>query len=141
MLKEPLKPANRDEADFDSNLVLITKNSKKEKHGKDHPFRKESKGTEEKAKHHDEERKKVYTKGYFAKFYEFSEGTLDKEDKVWYYKLNKDIIGPVSCYDMDKMAYYKTITDDTKVAFKSLEKFVKFGKIKSKVQETEEQEI
>lgn len=41
---------------------------------------------------------------------------------------------------MDKMAYYKTVTEDTKVSFKSLEKFVKFGKMKSKVQETEEHE-
>lgn len=34
---------------------------------------------------------------------------------------------------MDKMAYYKNITDETKVAFKSVDKFVKFSKIKKVV--------
>jgi hypothetical protein len=32
---------------------------------------------------------------------------------------------------MDKMVYYKKISDETKVAFKSVDKFVKFKKIKS----------
>lgn len=40
-------------------------------------------------------------------------------------------MGPVSSYNMDKMAYYKTIENETKVAFKSVDKFVKFKKIKS----------
>ena len=35
---------------------------------------------------------------------------------------------------MDKMAYYKNITDETKVAYKSVEKFVKFSKIKKVVE-------
>jgi hypothetical protein len=49
---------------------------------------------------------------------------------VWYYKNQKDIIGPVSSYNMDKMAYYKNVDDETKVAFKSVDKFVKFSKIR-----------
>ena len=63
-------------------------------------------------------------------FYELNEGKLDKDEEVWYYKLHKDIIGPVSSYNMDKMAYYKNIDDETRVAYKSIEKFAKFSKIK-----------
>lgn len=36
---------------------------------------------------------------------------------------------------MDKMVYFKSINDDTKVAFKSVDKFVKFKKIKTIVEE------
>lgn len=32
---------------------------------------------------------------------------------------------------MDKMVWFKTITDDTKVAYQTIDKFVKFGKIKA----------
>lgn len=49
--------------------------------------------------------------------------------EVWYYKEHKDIVGPVSSYNMDKMVYYKKIEEETRVAFKSVDKFVKFGKI------------
>ena len=62
-----------------------------------------------------------------------NEKKLDKDAEVWYYKEEKDIIGPVSSYNMDKMAYYKNIKDDTKVAYKSVDKFVKFSKIKKVV--------
>lgn len=44
------------------------------------------------------------------------------------------MIGPVSSYNMDKMVYFKTIQDDTKVAFETVDKFVKFKKIKSIVE-------
>lgn len=60
-----------------------------------------------------------------------NEGELDKDKEVWYYKEKKDIIGPVSSYNMDKMVWFKTVTDDTKVAFETIDKFVKFGKIKA----------
>jgi hypothetical protein len=36
---------------------------------------------------------------------------------------------------MDKMVYFKSIQDETKVAFKSVDKFVKFKKIKSILEE------
>ena len=59
----------------------------------------------------EEERKKNYKPGPFAKFYQLNEGTLDKEKEIWYYKEHKDIIGPVSSYNMDKLVYYKQIND------------------------------
>lgn len=31
---------------------------------------------------------------------------------------------------MDRMVYYKNIDDDTKVAFKTVDKFHKFGKLR-----------
>jgi hypothetical protein len=76
----------------------------------------------------------VYKAGSFALFYELNENKLDKDAEVWYYKEEKDIIGPVSSYNMDKMAYYKNITDETKVAYKAVEKFVKFSKIRKVVE-------
>ena len=33
-----------------------------------------------------EEKKKNYRPGPFARFYELNEGSLDKEKPVWYYK-------------------------------------------------------
>lgn len=36
---------------------------------------------------------------------------------------------------MDKMVYFKSVNDETKVAFKSVDKFVKFKKIKTIVEE------
>ena len=63
-----------------------------------------------------------------------NEGELDKDKEVWYYKEKKDIVGPVSSYNMDKMVWFKTIQDDTKVAFQTVEKFVKFGKIRALVE-------
>lgn len=60
---------------------------------------------------------------------------------MWYYKEQKDIIGPVSSYNMDKMAYYKNVDDETKVAFKSVEKFVKFSKIKKVVEANKKQPV
>ena len=78
----------------------------------------------------EEERKKNYRPGPFAKFYQLSEGALDKDREVWFYKEHKDIIGPVSSYNMDKLVYYKQVNDDTKVAFLTVEKFKKFGKIR-----------
>ena len=35
---------------------------------------------------------------------------------------------------MDKMVYFKSIQDDTKVGFRSVDKFVKFKKVKSIVE-------
>lgn len=67
-------------------------------------------------------------------FYELNENKLEKDDEVWYYKDVKDIIGPVSSYNMDKMTYYKKIEDETKVAYKSVDKFVKFSKIRKIVE-------
>ena len=63
-------------------------------------------------------------------FYELNENNLDKDAQAWYYKEHKDIIGPVSSYNMDKMVYYKNVDDETRVAYKSVDKFVKFSKIK-----------
>ncbi len=40
-----------------------------------------------------------------------NEGSLNKDDQVWYYKDNKTIIGPVSSYNMDIMVYFKTVDD------------------------------
>ena len=40
-----------------------------------------------------------------------NEQNLDKDAAAWYYKDHKDIIGPVSSYNMDKMVYYKKIDD------------------------------
>lgn len=54
---------------------------------------------------------------------------------MWYYKEHKDIVGPVSSYNMDKMVFYKEVNEDTRVAFKTLDKFVKFGKIRKIVEE------
>lgn len=70
-----------------------------------------------------------------AKFYILNESTLDKTALVWYYKEGKQIIGPVSSYNMDKMVYFKTIDADTRVAFKNVEKFVKLEKILKIVEE------
>jgi hypothetical protein len=78
-----------------------------------------------------DEKHKIYKPGPFAQFYELNEGSLKKDDEVWYYKEFKEIVGPVSSYNMDKMVYFKSVNDETKVAFKSLDKFVKFKKIKS----------
>lgn len=72
-------------------------------------------------------------------FYELNENKLDKDDEVWYYKAQKDIIGPVSSYNMDKMVYYKNVEDETKVAYKSIEKFVKFSKIRKVVDSNKKQ--
>ena len=59
---------------------------------------------------------------------------------MWYYKDSKDIIGPVSSYNMDKMAYYKKVDDETKVAYKSVDKFVKFSKIRKIVDANRKEE-
>ena len=42
---------------------------------------------------------------------------------------------------MDKMAYYKNLDDETKVAFKSVDKFVKFSKIKKVVEANKKQPV
>ena len=44
-----------------------------------------------------------------------NEGELKKDEQVWYYKDNKEIVGPVSSYNMDKMVYFRTVNEDTKV--------------------------
>lgn len=93
------------------------------------------KAEEKKEIHLGEEKKKNYKPGPFALFYEINEGALDKDAEVWYYKEHKDIVGPVSSYNMDKMVYYHKVDEDTRVAFKSVEKFVKFGKIRKIVEE------
>jgi hypothetical protein len=36
---------------------------------------------------------------------------------------------------MDKMVYHKTITGETRVAFKTVDKFVKFSKIQKVLEE------
>jgi hypothetical protein len=41
---------------------------------------------------------------------------------------------------MDKMVYYKKLEEDTRVAFKSIEKFVKFGKIRKIIEEEKREE-
>jgi hypothetical protein len=66
-------------------------------------------------------------------FYELNEGNLNKDSEIWYYKEHKDIVGPVSSYNMDKMLFYEKINDETRVAFKTIDKFVKLGKIKKVV--------
>ena len=80
-------------------------------------------------------KEKVYVAGPFAKFYQLSNGTLDEHKEIWYYKEHKDIIGPVSSYNMDKLVYYKQITDETKVAYENVDKFKKFGKIRKIVEQ------
>lgn len=42
---------------------------------------------------------------------------------------------------MDKMAYYKKIDDETKVAYKSVDKFVKFSKIRKIVDANRKEEV
>ena len=59
---------------------------------------------------------------------------------MWYYKEHKDIIGPVSSYNMDKLVFYRQINDETKVAYQSVDKFKKFGKIKKYVDEEVKEE-
>ena len=56
---------------------------------------------------------------------------------MWYYKDGKEIIGPVSSYNMDIMVFHKNVVDDTRVAMRSVEKFVKFAKIKKIVESQE----
>lgn len=41
---------------------------------------------------------------------------------------------------MDKMAYYKKVDDETKVAYKSVDKFVKFSKIRKIVDANRKEE-
>jgi predicted hydrocarbon binding protein len=67
-------------------------------------------------------------------FYELNEGSLEKEAEVWFYKEGKDIVGPVSSYNMDKLVYYRKIEEETRVAFQSVDKFVKFAKIQKIVE-------
>ena len=67
-----------------------------------------------------------------------NEGKLEKDEEVWYYKEKKEMIGPVSSYNMDKMVWFKSIQEDTKVAFKTVDKFVKFGKIKAIIEKEHE---
>lgn len=97
-------------------------------------------GKAEEKKEEIEEKKKNYKPGPFALFYELNEGVLDKEAESWYYKEHKDIIGPVSSYNMDKLVYYKKIDDDTRVAFKGVDKFVKFSKIRKILNEEKKEE-
>lgn len=82
----------------------------------------------------------MYRKGPLAKFYILNESTLDKDAPVWYYKEGKQILGPISCYNMDKMVYFKTITNETRIAYKNIEKFVKFEKILKIVEENYKEE-
>ena len=49
-------------------------------------------------------------------------------------------MGPVSSYNMDKMVFFKNVSDETKVAFKTVDKFVKFKKIRAIVEEEGEKE-
>ena len=59
---------------------------------------------------------------------------------MWYYKEHKDIIGPVSSYNMDKLVYYKQISDETKVAYENVDKFKKFVKIRKIIEEEVKEE-
>jgi hypothetical protein len=129
-----LEPENRKPAEHDPNSVYIATHEPRKK--KPQPAAKAAKpeaphGPGEEPK----ERQRVYKAGPFALFYQLNEGGLNKDDEVWYYKDFKEIVGPVSSYNMDKMVYFKTIHDDTKVAFKSVDKFVRYKKIKSIVDE------
>lgn len=65
---------------------------------------------------------------------------MEKDNEVWYYKDGKDIVGPVSSYNMDKMVYYHKLDEETRVAFRSLDKFVKFSKIRKIVEAEAKQE-
>ena len=68
-----------------------------------------------------------------------NEESFDKDAEAWYYKDGKQIIGPVSSYNMDKMVYHHTITGETRVAFKSIDKFVKFSKIEKVIEESKKE--
>ena len=121
--EESLKPENSKPTTLDINTIYISPLIKK---GLNPKIKTEVQSTEEQ-----EEKQRVYRPGPFAKFYELNEGTLNKDEEVWYYKEAKEMIGPVSSYNMDKMVYFRNVQDETKVAFKSVDKFVKFKKIKS----------
>ena len=41
---------------------------------------------------------------------------------------------------MDKMVYYKRVDDDTRVGFNTVDKFVKFGKIRKIVDQNRKKE-
>ena len=38
--------------------------------------------------------------------------------EAWYYKEHKEIIGPVSSYNMDKLVYYRKVDEDIRVALR-----------------------
>ena len=122
------EPENIKPAELDPNSIYIVPNTeiKKKKPSQTHV----KLGKHDSQEDH-EERQKVYRPGPFAQFYELNEKKLEKDEPVWYYKEHKEIVGPVSSYNMDKMVYFRTVQDDTKVAFKSVDKFVKFKKIKN----------
>jgi hypothetical protein len=71
-------------------------------------------------------------KGPFVLFYEIEqEGgkRVDWNDEIWYYKKEKEVFGPVSSYNMDKLYVAGEVQEDTRVAFKELDKFIKLSKI------------
>lgn len=105
-----LEPENLKPAEHDPNSIYIAANheQKKKKAG---PVVKIGKQESHEHNKEHEERQKVYRPGPFALFYEMNEGSLNKDDQVWYYKDNKTIIGPVSSYNMDIMVYFKTVDD------------------------------
>lgn len=121
LVEESLKPETLKPSEVDVNSIYIAPTAKKTLGVK----KTETQGDDQ------EEKQKVYRPGPFALFYELNENKLEKDVEAWYYKEAKEIIGPVSSYNMDKMVYFRTIQDETKVAFKSVDKFVKFKKIKS----------
>lgn len=138
-----LEPENNKPAQHDPNSIYITVNHEVKKKKSNNVGVKLGKTQHYHSNQHQEsheERQKVYKPGPFALFYELNEGKLDKDEAVWYYKEHKEIVGPVSSYNMDKMVYFKSIQDETKVAFRSVDKFVKFKKVKSIVEGEKEHE-
>ena len=104
---ETQEPENNNEFIYEANDIYIEPKELKKKTTEQKQIILTGKVEEKK----EEERKKNYKPGPFAKFYQLNEGTLDKEKEIWYYKEHKDIIGPVSSYNMDKLVYYKQIND------------------------------
>lgn len=140
--EESLEPENLCENIYDPNDFYVEpRNEPKKKTSATEAKQKQVLliGKSEEKKEVEEERKKNYKPGPFALFYELNEGKLEKDVEAWYYKEHKEIIGPVSSYNMDKLVYYRKVDEDTRVAFKSIDKFVKFGKIK-KILEAERKE-
>lgn len=132
------QPENLSEYLWDPNDLYIQPQPDKKKKSKEESKQILLIGKPEQKKDN-EEKKKNYKPGPFALFYELNEGTLNKDELVWFYKQHKQIVGPVSSYNMDKMVFYHQIEEQTRVAFKTVDKFVKFGKIK-KIVEQEKKE-
>jgi len=102
------EPENNNEFIYEPNDIYIEPKELKKKNTENKQFIMIGKNEEKKEQ---EVKVKNYKPGPFALFYQMNEGHLDKEKEVWYYKEHKDIVGPVSSYNMDKLVYYKQIND------------------------------